>query len=286
MRAKAAKRPGSCSPLPRERARRSSRPISLWRLSQAGQLPKPALFLCDRDELREQAYTKLKAAFGDNARIVKTEQGKNAAQNARIHIATYQTLGLDDDEGFASFLTENYGEDAFSVIIIDECHRSAWGKWSEVLKRNPNAIHIGLTATPRKLYERQEASNREDQKITANNHQYFGEPVYEYTLIQAQEDGYLAACEIVKRKASIDSAIFTKEEILAAGAKDIRTGLASNRSGPDERRSTPARTSTMNCSSNSALPTCVPTSSSCCARMAGRNRRSSSSALGRSMPTV
>ena len=70
----------------------------LWRLSQAGQLPKPALFLCDRDELREQAYTKLKAVFGDNARIVKTEQGGNAAQNARIHIATYQTLGLDDDD--------------------------------------------------------------------------------------------------------------------------------------------------------------------------------------------
>jgi type I site-specific restriction endonuclease len=85
----------------------------LWRLSQAGQLPKPALFLCDRDELREQAYTKLKAAFGDNTRIVRTEQGKNAAQNARIHIATYQTLGLDDDEGFASFLTEHYGTNAF-----------------------------------------------------------------------------------------------------------------------------------------------------------------------------
>ena len=48
----------------------------LWRLSQAGELPKPALFLCDRDELREQAYTKLKAAFGDNARIVKTKMAK------------------------------------------------------------------------------------------------------------------------------------------------------------------------------------------------------------------
>lgn len=195
----------------------------LWRLSQAGQLPKPALFLCDRDELREQAYTKLSAAFGNNVRVVRTEQGKNAAQNARIHIATYQTLGLDDEEGFASFLTEFYLNDAFSVIIIDECHRSAWGKWSEVLKRNPNAIHIGLTATPRKLYDDKDAP-AEDKEITANNLQYFGEPVYEYTLIQAQDDGYLAACEIVKRKASIDSRVFTKEEILRAGVKDIRTG--------------------------------------------------------------
>jgi type I restriction enzyme R subunit len=196
----------------------------LWRLGQAGQLPKPALFLCDRDELREQAYDKLSAAFGGNARIVKAERGDNVAQNARIHIATYQTLGLDDeDEGFASFLSEHYGEDAFSVIIIDECHRSAWGKWFEVLKRNPNAIHIGLTATPRQLHESKHATP-EDQEITANNYKYFGEPVYEYTLIQAQEDGYLAACEIVKRKASIDSRVFTKEEILAAGVKDIRTG--------------------------------------------------------------
>jgi type I restriction enzyme R subunit len=109
----------------------------LWRLHEAERLPKPALFLCDRDELREQTYTRLKAVFGDNASIVKTERGENSAKNARIHIATYQTLGLDDDDAnFASFLSEHYPEDAFSVIIIDECHRSAWGKWSEVLRRN------------------------------------------------------------------------------------------------------------------------------------------------------
>ena len=196
----------------------------LWRLSQAGQLAKPALFLCDRDELRTQAYNKLFAAFGNNVRVVETKQGDNAARNARIHIATYQTLGLDDEEEcFASFLTEYYGEDAFSIIIIDECHRSAWGKWSEVLKRNPNAVHIGLTATPRQLQESKNAT-AEDRAITANNHTYFGRPVYEYTLIQAQEDGYLAACEIVKRKASIDNRIFTKAEILAARPVDIRTG--------------------------------------------------------------
>jgi len=196
----------------------------LWRLQEAGQLAKPALFLCDRDELRKQAYGKLKAVFGDNVRTVQAVGGKNAAQNARIHVATYQTLGLDDEaDGFASFLTEHYSEDAFSVIIIDECHRSAWGKWSEVLKRNPNAIQIGLTATPRQLHESKDATP-EDKEITANNFRYFGEPVYEYTLIEAQEDGYLAACEIVKRKASIDSRIFTKAEILAAKPTNIKTG--------------------------------------------------------------
>lgn len=196
----------------------------LWRLHEAERLPKPALFLCDRDELREQAYSKLKAVFGDNARIVETKNGENAAKNARIHIATYQTLGLDDDDAdFASFLSKHYGEDAFSIIIIDECHRSAWGKWAEVLKRNPNAIHIGLTATPRQLHERTDKTE-EDAEITANNHKYFGEPVYEYTLIEAQEDGYLAACEIIKRKATIDAKVFTKAEVLAAKPTNIKTG--------------------------------------------------------------
>lgn len=198
----------------------------LWRLHEAEQLPKPALFLCDRDELREQAYTKLKAVFGDNARIVKTENGQNVARNARIHIATYQTLGLDeetDEDKIASFLTEFYSENAFSVIIIDECHRSAWGRWSVVLERNPDAVQIGLTATPRQLRE-SKSKTAEDAEITANNLKYFGEPVYEYTLTQAQEDGYLAACEIVKRKPTIDNRVFTREEILAANPRDIRTG--------------------------------------------------------------
>ncbi len=198
----------------------------LWRLSKAERLPKPALFLCDRDELREQAYTKISAVFGDNARIVSNERGENTAKNARIHIATYQTLGLDDEESnSASFLSEHYPPDAFSVIIIDECHRSAWGRWSEVLLRNPHAIHIGLTATPRQLRE-SEKQCKEDAEITANNLKYFGEPVYEYNLIQAQEDGYLAACEIVKRRASIDGKSFTKAEVLAANPVNTKTGNA------------------------------------------------------------
>ncbi|MFC5052015.1 DEAD/DEAH box helicase family protein [Rubritalea spongiae] len=205
----------------------------LWRLNEAGRLSKPALFICDRDELRTQGYNKLKAVFGGNARIVENKQGDNTAKNARIHVATYQTLGIDDEaEDFASFLSEHYPENSFSVIIIDECHRSAWGKWSEVLTRNPDAIQIGLTATPRKLHPSKAVSAdkealaaiKEDNEITANNHNYFGEPVYEYKLSQAQEDGYLAACEIMKRKSTIDSRTFSKAEILKAGVIDIATG--------------------------------------------------------------
>lgn len=198
----------------------------LWRMHEAGRLNKPALFLCDRDELREQAYDKLAKAFPKGSvRIVRPERGKNAAKNAKVHIATYQTLGLDDtDHHYASFLTEHYPPDSFSVIVIDECHRSAWGQWSEVLRRNPSAVHIGLTATPRQLHDSQQRT-QEDVEITSNNLKYFGEPVYEYTLIEAQEDGYLAACEIVRLKPSIDWKTFTREEVLAAKPKDARTGL-------------------------------------------------------------
>ena len=204
----------------------------LWRLHEAGRLAKPALFLCDRDELRAQAWNKLSLAFPKGSvRIVTTEKGLNAARNAKVHIATYQTLGLDEsDEASngdapltASFLSQHYPENAFSVIIIDECHRSAWGRWSEVLKRNPDAIHIGLTATPRQLREGKRQT-KTDAEITANNRAYFGEPVYEYTLIQAQEDGYLAACEIVKLRPSVDKKTFTREQVLANSPIDARTG--------------------------------------------------------------
>ncbi len=199
----------------------------LWRLHEAGRLGKPALFLCDRDELREQAYEKLSKAFPKGSvRIVKAEKGRNLAKNAKVHIATYQTLGLDGEaQDEASFLTNYYPENAFSVIIIDECHRSAWGRWSEVLKRNPDAIHIGLTATQRQLREGKKQTAA-DAEIKANNLKYFGEPVYEYTLIQAQEDGYLAACEIVRLQPSIDLKIYTCAEVTAAKPIDARTGKA------------------------------------------------------------
>lgn len=84
-------------------------------------------------------------------------------------------------------------------MVIDECHRSAWGQWSIMLKRNSEAIHIGLTATPRILVGGDAAERSEDTEITANNVRYFGEPVYEYTIAQAQADGYLAAAEILNR---------------------------------------------------------------------------------------
>jgi type I restriction enzyme R subunit len=108
----------------------------LKKIADAGQLRR-ALFLCDRDELRTQGLSAFQNVFGSDAAPVST---LNPQKNARILIATYQTLNVAGENENAKFLMENYPENYFSHIIIDECHRSAWGKWSIVLKRNPDAI--------------------------------------------------------------------------------------------------------------------------------------------------
>ncbi len=96
----------------------------LRKIADAGQLTR-ALFVCDRDELRKQADGALHAVFGNDAAVARAGDPQ---KNARIVVATYQTLGVDTDDGDASFLTTHYPENYFSHIIIDEAHRSAWGK--------------------------------------------------------------------------------------------------------------------------------------------------------------
>ncbi|HEY8744127.1 MAG TPA: DEAD/DEAH box helicase family protein, partial [Chloroflexota bacterium] len=193
----------------------------LRRIADAGLLRR-ALFICDRDELRKQAAGAFQAVFGANAAAVS---GSDAARNARVLIATYQTLGIDTDDADASFLTQHYPPNTFSHIIIDECHRSAWGKWHEVLSRNPDAAQIGLTATPRQLdLGRRTPEALADLTVSADNLAYFGEPVYEYDMAQGIEDGYLAACEIVTGRVNLDDSGLTIDELLAHQATDARTG--------------------------------------------------------------
>jgi type I restriction enzyme R subunit len=197
----------------------------LKRISDAGQLTR-ALFVCDRDELRAQAVKAFQNVFGsDAAEVFRSPDGANNARNARIHIATYQTLGVESDNGDASFLTTFYPEDYFTHIVIDECHRSAWGRWSVVLTRSRGAVQLGLTATPRRLAcEEDTAEAREDREITANNHAYFGPPVYEYSLAQAMEDGYLAACQIELAQVDLDATGVTAAEIILRNPTDSLTG--------------------------------------------------------------
>lgn len=193
----------------------------LRRIADAGRL-KRALFVCDRDELRRQALGHLQNIFGaDAAEVYEDREGRNHAKNARIHVATYQTLDVADEESTVNFLSRHYPENYFSHIVIDECHRSAWGKWSEVLTRNPNAVHVGLTATPRHLKMTERTKETEaDAALTADNLRHFGEPVYEYDMAQGIEDGYLAACEIDKFDLFHDNKV-VNERLSGVGQTDL-----------------------------------------------------------------
>jgi type I restriction enzyme R subunit len=194
----------------------------LKRIADAGQL-KRALFVCDRDELRSQGLGAFQNVFGaEAAEVYREPDGSNHARNARIHVATYQTLDVDSEDGTANFLTTFYPENYFSHIIIDECHRSAWGKWSQVLTRNPDAVQIGLTATPREIEVTEKTKEAAaDLQISADNLKHFGEPAYEYDMAQGIEDGYLAACEIHRVDLFLDDKT-ESERITGIAREDLR----------------------------------------------------------------
>ncbi|HEU5125242.1 MAG TPA: DEAD/DEAH box helicase family protein [Verrucomicrobiae bacterium] len=170
----------------------------LRRIFDAGFMGR-GLFLCDRTELRDNGLGDFQAAFGNDAAEVDT---KNPQKNARVLIATYQTLDHDNGGEDTAFFLKHYPAGYFDVIVIDECHRSAWGDWHFILENNKQAIQIGLTATPRQI-RMPEAKDEEtrrkieaDRRLLADNLRYFGEPAYEYTYQQGVADGYLAPADL------------------------------------------------------------------------------------------
>lgn len=196
----------------------------LHKLAESGQLSR-ALFVVDRDELRSQALGKLMAIFGDNARVVSTDKPNT---NARILVASYQTL-LGKEENEPLFWNQHFKDLPLSHIIIDECHRSAWGSWSIILEDHSEAVHIGLTATPRIIIGGEgETARQDDEEITAHNLEYFGQPVYEYGITEGQADGYLAACEVIRRAVDLDKIEITREDIEQRSAIDPYTGQTVN----------------------------------------------------------
>jgi type I restriction enzyme R subunit len=168
----------------------------LRKLFDAGHIAK-ALFVCDRTELRDNGLTDFQAAFGNDAAEVDT---LHPQKNARVLIATYQTLDHGTEE--EKFFREHYPPNYFDAIVIDECHRSAWGDWHAILENNKDAMQIGLTATPRHIRvrkiddEQTQKGVEQDKRKLADNYNYFGEPPYEYSYWQGVEDGYLAPAEI------------------------------------------------------------------------------------------
>jgi type I restriction enzyme R subunit len=146
----------------------------VWKLVKSKTMHR-VLFLSDRVILRDDAYSRDFEPFGE-ARCKM--EGGDFNKNRDIYFATYQTL-------FANDLYKQIPPDFFDLIVIDECHRSRYGDWGAVLEHFHTAKHLGMTATPK----------RED---NIDVYEYFGEPVFEYSLGQAIEDGYLVPYKIYK----------------------------------------------------------------------------------------
>lgn len=153
----------------------------IWRLWKSGEA-KRILFLADRNILIDQTMVNDFKHFGDKMTKVKHRQIDKAYE---IYLALYQGITGNEEERNAY---KQFSPDFFDLIVVDECHRGISAEdsaWREVLDYFQSATHIGLTATPK---ETKDTSNIE----------YFGKPIYTYSLRQGIEDGFLAPYKVIQ----------------------------------------------------------------------------------------
>lgn len=148
---------------------------------------KRILFLADRNILVDDPMRKDFKFFNadTNNRIMTKIKNRVANKAYEMYFAIYQ--GVSGKEGFADTYKE-FSPDFFDLIIVDECHRGSAkdnSAWRKILEYFKNATQIGMTATPK---ETKDISNIE----------YFGEPIYTYSLKQGIEDGFLAPYKVVR----------------------------------------------------------------------------------------
>lgn len=152
----------------------------IYRLWKAG-IKKKILFLADRNVLVDQTISGDFKPFG--GKMTKVENRK-LDSSYEIYLSLYQQLS--GEEGEEAYL--QFKPDFFDLIVIDECHRGSAKEdsaWRKVLDYFSSATHVGCTATP---IETKEASSQN----------YFGEPIYEYSLKQGIEDGFLAPYKVIR----------------------------------------------------------------------------------------
>ena len=153
----------------------------IWRLWKAG-VKKRILFLADRNILVDQAKTNDFKPFGGALTKVVNRQVDTAYE---VYLALYQALSGTDE---TKDIFKQFPPDFFDLIIVDECHRGSAAEdsaWRDILEHFRSATQIGLTATPK---ETADVSTRD----------YFGDPVYTYSLKQGIEDGFLAPYKVVR----------------------------------------------------------------------------------------
>jgi len=153
----------------------------IWRLWKSKQ-KKRILFLADRNILVDQTKNNDFKPFGQAMTKVTN---RTVDPSYEIYLSLYQAVTGSEDE---QNIYKQFSPDFFDLVVIDECHRgsaSVDSAWRQILDYFSAATHIGLTATPKETRE-------------VSNIDYFGEPVYTYSLKQGIEDGFLAPYKVVR----------------------------------------------------------------------------------------
>ena len=153
----------------------------IWRLWKSG-AKKRILFLVDRNILADQTKTNDFKPFGTAMTKITN---RTIDKSFEIYLCLYQAVtGTEADQNIYT----QFSPDFFDLIVIDECHRGSAADdaaWRKVLEYFSSATQIGLTATPK---ETRDISNIE----------YFGGPIYTYSLRQGISDGFLAPYKVVR----------------------------------------------------------------------------------------
>ena len=153
----------------------------IWRLWKS-KAKKRILFLADRNILVDQTMTNDFKPFGSAMTKIQKRQ---ANKSYEIYLSLYQAVTGTEEE---SNIYKQFSRDFFDLIVIDECHRgsaAADSAWREILEYFSSATQIGLTATPKETKE-------------VSNIDYFGGPIYTYSLRQGIDDGFLAPYKVVR----------------------------------------------------------------------------------------
>jgi len=152
----------------------------IHRLWKSGR-KKRILFLADRNVLIDQTMSGDFRPFeGSMTKVTK----RQLDSSYEIYMALYQQLVGEDGEEIFRNLQPSF----FDLIVIDECHRGSAREdsaWRKILEYFSEATHVGLTATP-------------IETDVASSVMYFGEPIYEYSLKQGIDDGFLAPYKVIR----------------------------------------------------------------------------------------
>ena len=156
----------------------------VYRLLQSG-MKRKVLYLADRNILVDQS---IQQDFAPLEKVIHkinvARDDKSTITSHEVYFSLYQQLVGDDDQ---EHFSELFSPDFFDLIIVDECHRGSAkeeSRWRRILEFFSSATQIGMTATP-----------KETKYISNLN--YFGEPVYTYSLKEGIEDGFLAPFKVI-----------------------------------------------------------------------------------------